>query len=119
MAKANPRRAGLAPLDTAEQAAPDRPAHVADARCALVLLQPGVPPAPEGLRAALAVRPSLGCGGGLAVPFTVSRRSRRQGLRADGACGLRPSMTPDCLRCAVLATVPGNSARATGDRYER
>lgn len=31
----------------------------------------------------------------------------------------RPSLTPDSLRCAVLATVPGNSARATGDRHER
>ena len=58
--------------------------------------------------------------GGLAVPFTVSRRSRRQGRRAPCAlASWRPSATPDCLRCAVLATVPGNSARATGDRHER
>ncbi len=36
---------------------------------------------------------------------------------ALASCGrLRPC---DCLRCAVLATVPGNSARATGDRHER
>ena len=34
LAKANPRRAGLAPLDTADQAAHDRPAQVAEARCA-------------------------------------------------------------------------------------
>jgi hypothetical protein len=39
--------------------------------------------------------------GRLAVSFIVPRRARRQGLRADGACGLRPSMTLDCLRCAV------------------
>ena len=55
--------------------------------------------------------------GGLAVPFTVSRRSRRQGRRAPCAlASWRPSATPDCLRCAVLPPVPGNSARATGAR---
>lgn len=56
-------------------------------------------------------------GGGLALPFTVPRRSRRHRLRAP--CPLaswRPSTTHDCLRCAVLTTVPGNSARATGAR---
>ena len=45
------------------------------------------------------------------------RRSRRQGRSVP--CTLapwRPSAPPDCLRCAVLATVPGNSARATGAR---
>ena len=45
------------------------------------------------------------------------RRSRRQGRSVP--CTLapwRPSSPPDCLRCAVLATVPGNSARATGAR---
>jgi len=42
----------LAPLDTAEQATPDRPAHGADARCALVHLQPGVPAARRGARRA-------------------------------------------------------------------
>ena len=45
------------------------------------------------------------------------RRSRRQGRSVP--CTLapwRPSTPPDCLRCAVLATVPGNSARATGAR---
>ncbi|MDY1549933.1 hypothetical protein [Luteibacter sahnii] len=30
-----------------------------------------------------------------------------------------PWLTRDGLRCAVLATVPGNSAGATGDRHER
>lgn len=49
---ANPRRAGLAPLDTAEQAVPDRPAHGADARCALVHLQLGVLAARGGARRA-------------------------------------------------------------------
>ena len=34
--------------------------------------------------------------------------------RAQHACGLRPSETLDGLRCAVMETVPGNSARATG-----
>lgn len=45
----------------------------------------------------------------------LPRCSRRQGLRACSACGrgrLRPC---DGLRYAVLATVPGNFARATGD----
>ena len=68
------------------------------------------PPAWSGLRAPLAQSVSVGGEGGLAVPFTVSRRSRRQGLRAVGACGrgrLRPC---DGLRCAVLRPVPGNSA---------
>ena len=57
-----------------------------------------------------------GLGGGLLCPLTVPRRARRQGLRASGACGPWPSATPDCLRCAVLASVPGNSARVTGEQ---
>ncbi len=50
--------------------------------------------------------------GGLAVPLTVSRRSRRQGRRARACASWRPSATPDCLRCAVSrkgrAIPPGN-----------
>ena len=38
------------------------------------------------------------------------------GARLCALASWRPSATPDCLRCAVLATVPGNSARATGAR---
>ncbi|WP_160318117.1 hypothetical protein [Ferrovum sp. JA12] len=38
--------------------------------------------APSGLRAALAMLAVECVGGGLAVPFNVPRRSRRQGLRA-------------------------------------
>lgn len=56
----------------------------------------------------------------LLFPFTVPRRFRRQGWRAHRVlASWRPSALPDDLRCAVLATVPGNSARATGDRHER
>ena len=32
----------------------------------------------------------------------MSRRSRRQGLRAKALAAWRPSVTPDTLRCAVL-----------------
>ncbi len=50
-------------------------------------------------------------GGGLAVPFIVPRRARRQGLRADGACVLAAVVAP-WLRCAVprkgRAIPPGN-----------
>jgi hypothetical protein len=38
LAKANPRRAGLASLDVTDQATPDWPAHVADGHCARVHL---------------------------------------------------------------------------------
>ncbi len=49
--------------------------------------------------------------GGIAAPFTVSRGSRRRGRRAPCAlASWRPSATPNCLRCAVLPTVPGNPA---------
>ena len=46
-------------------------------------------------------------------------------MRACGPEGLRaplawqPSATSDCCAGVVLATVPGNSARASGDRHER
>src|SRR5690606_1903546 len=95
------------------------PAVIAGASAPFLLRLVTSPPALAGLRAALAC-PCLRWSwvGGLAVPFTVSRRSRRQGLRAPCAlASWRPSATPDCLRCAVLATAPGNSARVTGDRH--
>ena len=61
------------------------------------------------LRPAARLRPSRACAccalaenrgawrcerGGLAVPFIVPRRSRRQGLRADGACVLAAVVDP-------------------------
>lgn len=55
---------------------------------------------PLGLRAPLAVEAVECVGGGLAVPFNVPRRSRRQGLRVPGTlASWRPSATPDC--CAA------------------
>ena len=39
--------------------------------------------------------------GGLAVPFIVPRRSRRQGLRRAQGAGVPAVFDPDCLRCAV------------------
>lgn len=55
---------------------------------------------PLGLRAPLAVKTVECVGGGLAVPFNVPRRSRRQGLRVPGTlASMQPSEPPDC--CAA------------------
>lgn len=55
--------------------------------------------------------------GGLLFPARCHGVLAVQGLRADGACGLRPSWTLDCLRCAVThkgwAIPPGNLSEFT------
>ncbi|HRH39076.1 MAG TPA: hypothetical protein PK760_12055 [Flavobacteriales bacterium] len=49
--------------------------------------------------------------GRLAVPFIVPRRSRRQGLRADGACVLAAVLDPLPLALHRAPEGSGNSAR--------
>src|SRR6218665_294645 len=74
------------------------------------------PPAWTGLRAPLA-RVHAWHGGGLAVPTPYHGvLAVKGGARLCALASWWPSATPDCLRCAVPATVPGNSARATGAR---
>src|SRR5690606_10474535 len=80
-----------------------------------------IPPAPHPGGSARSACPDIASlVGGLAVfPHPTTAFSPHRAAPAPHPCVLRPSSTPDGLRCAVLATVPGNSARATGARHER
>ena len=84
-------------------------------RCAR--LTPPAPLCDPGLRALLARFCRHGrVGRSCCSLHRITAFSPSRAARASTLAALWPSAPPDCLRCAVLATVPGNSARATGAR---